>query len=455
MKRISKAIGAGTLLLAILCAVVFYLGSSDLNAAKTIESAVTTPAQGSNSAEASAAPVTQRPEPTPSASPQPTPEAEKPQYVSLLFAGDVMAHEKQISRHRFGSAYDFSDDYKYIAPIISAADIALANLETPLSGRPSYEGWPYFNAPDSLADALCNAGFDIIATANNHIRDQNDGALRRTCEFLHSKGLGVIGTASKAGDPKYALVEKNGIRIGFVNYTRSLNTGFPKESEPFVNCLKYGDKFDRGYERLGQEIGELKEKGAEFIVAFMHWGSEYELSNNSVQQDMAKEIADLGADLIIGAHPHVLQNVAEYASPKTGKNVLIYYSLGNFVSNQPYRYGPGGGNCETGALALIRLKRAQDGAVAIDSAGFLTTYVHKPGIVKEYSQGGKTYTKRTQAYYIVPAKAVLSDPALYEKAEGLLLSHIGRGAENGEHIMGKSGSGLLNFHFQEYPAFPW
>ena len=157
--------------------------------------------------------------------------------VTLLFAGDVMAHKKQVDYHKFGKKYDFTGDYKYIKDIVSAADIAVANLETPLSGKAPYSGYPRFNAPDALADALLYAGFDVVATANNHIRDQKDAAMKRTASFLSKKGFTVIGTSAKGG-PKYAVVEKNGIKLGFINFTISLNQGLPKASKPYVNCLR-------------------------------------------------------------------------------------------------------------------------------------------------------------------------------------------------------------------------
>ncbi|MDD5018271.1 MAG: CapA family protein [Eubacteriales bacterium] len=393
--------------------------------------------------------------PSETAAPTPVPTVTQPQSVTLLFAGDVMAHQKQIDCHKFGSMYDFTDDYKYISGIISAADIAVANLETPMTGEPPYTGYPNFNAPDSLADALSLAGFDILAAANNHARDQLDEGIMQTNATLVAKGFTVIGTAAQDGGAKYALVEKNGINIGFVNFTALSNRGYKDTTEPILNCLQRGGGCDEGYTAMEGEIRALREQGAEFIVAFVHWGSEYQLENSAAQKDMAQRIADSGADLIIGAHPHVLQNVAEYASPVTGRETLIYYSLGNFVSNQPYSYGPGRGHCETGALALVKLIRADNGSVGIDSAGYLTTYVLKPNIVKEYTEDGEVHEKSTRAYYIVPAAAAEADPSSYEGAEGTLFRHIEIAADNGRKIIGESGDGLTFFDFQEYTGWPW
>jgi len=260
MKKAFFIVGAIIILIGTVAAVLLFLPG--LQAGNTFKAA--------NNAELTAPPnnsqVPAKPAPTTAAQPPvvqaPTP-APEPQYVSLLFGGDVMAHQKQIDSHKFGSSYDFKDDYKYISETISAADIALVNLETPVSGEGPYAGWPHFNAPDSIADALLYAGFDVIATANNHMRDQRDDAMRRTCSFLQSKGFEVIGTASDEDDVKYALIEKNGIKIGFVNFTKSLNCGYPDSAQPYVNCLRIDGKAEAGLEMLAAEISALKDQGAD------------------------------------------------------------------------------------------------------------------------------------------------------------------------------------------------
>gem|GEM_PF-877517 len=374
--------------------------------------------------------------------------------LSLLFAGDVMAHNKQLRCHKFGTVYDFTGDYKYISGIVSQADVSVVNLETVLSGKKPYSGLPPFNAPDSLADALKSAGFNVIGTANNHIRDMGNAAMMRTSELLRGKGLTVIGTRGGLNETKYALIEKNGIKVGLVNFTVSINRGIPASAEDYVNCLRRGSSFSKGLEILGSEIRTLKDEGAEFIAVYVHWGSEFH-KENSTEKRLAQSIADLGADLIVGSHPHCLQGVAEYKSAATGKNVLVYYSLGNLVSNQGYNYGAGKGTCETGALALIRLKRNGDGAVAIESAGYLATYVHKPKIEVRYADGGKTRIVNTQAYYIVPAADAAQNPSAYEGVRGVLLKRIQQGVKNAKEIIGASGEALVDFDFMEYVSFPW
>lgn len=393
----------------------------------------------------------------PSAAPTPSPTPEAPKTVTLLFAGDVMAHERQIERHKFGSSYDFTIDYKYINDIISKADIALCNVEAPLKGKSPYTGSPRFNMPDSIADALSYAGFDVIANANNHTRDQMDNVIGRTAGVFNSKGLTVVGTATgKDGDTKYDIFEKNGIKIGFVNFTNSLNRGIGKETNKYVNVLRRDWKYDVGYKMMKEQIDALRASGAEFIVVYMHWGNENQLKGNSTQKAMARKIADLGADLIVGSHPHVPQNVAEYKSKVTGKTVLIYYSLGNLVTNQTYGFGLGHGYSETGLLALVKLKRGEDGKIAVDAAGYMTTYVHRPNVKVRYTENGKPHTRTVKAYYIVPARLVTANPSAYEGAKGSLLNHIKAGIANGYDIVGKPAEKLVYYSFfKEYTEWPW
>jgi len=395
------------------------------------------------------------PEPSPTPTPAPT-ETPPPESATLLFAGDVITFGSQIASHRFGSSYDYTDDYKYIRDIVSSADIAAVNLETVLSGKPPYKGFPRFNTPDSIADALKSAGFDVIATANNHSLDQGREAYKRSSSYLRGLGFNVIGTSSTEQEPKYALVESNGIKVGFVNFANTTNLGYPIYTEPYLNCMVHKDGgYEAGYAAMSEEIKALRGMGAEFVVAFMHWGAQYELKNNKLQRNEAEHIADLGVDLIIGNHPHVLQNVDEYTSPVTGKNVLIYYSIGNFVSNQLYNQAAGGGHCETGMLAIIKLLRGEDGTVSIDSAGFITTYTHKPMITKQYTENDKAYEKKVRAFFIVPAVQVVQDPSKFEGAAGTLLKHVKKGAENGTKIVGLSGAKLILFKFQEFIEWPW
>ncbi len=457
MKNRTKEIILLSVLVVVLGAAAFFLLQGG-------EQVVQAPAPTPEVTQTLAPTPTPTPEPTETPAPTPSPTPEPPQEVTMLFAGDVMAHEKQIAYHKFGSNYDFTLDYKYIKDIVSKADISLCNVEAPLKGEPPYTGFPRFNIPDSIADALWYAGFDVIANANNHTRDQLDEAIGRSAKVFNDKGFTVVGTATgEADDKKYDIVERNGIKVGFVNFTNSMNRGVGRDNKDigedtnkYVNLLRRGGSHEVGYQMMKEQIDALRADGADFIVVYMHWGNEGQIKGNRDQKTMGQKIADLGADLIVGNHPHVPQDVTEYTSTVTGKTVLIYYSLGNLVSNQSFGWDLGHGYNETHIMALIKLKRGEDGKVAVDSAGYLTTYVHKPNIEVKYTEDGEEHTKKTKAYYIVPAQQVSDNPEAYEGAKGTLLSHIKTGIDNGHKIVGKSAEKLVFYSFfQEFTDWPW
>ncbi|MDP2891778.1 MAG: CapA family protein, partial [Bacillota bacterium] len=215
--------------------------------------------------------------------------------ATLLFAGDVMMHQTQLDNHRNGNAYDFKADYDYIRAIVSKADIALANFEMTMSGKTPYKGYPRFNAPDTITDALAYAGFDVMATANNHIRDTKDEGFFRTTQLLRDKGFTVIGTKADENQKTYAVIEKNGIKIGFGNFTSHVNAGLSEATKGLINVFSCG-RFEQAMLKVKAEIDAMRADGAEFIVMVMHWGAEYQLKNNAWEQKIARRLADYGAD---------------------------------------------------------------------------------------------------------------------------------------------------------------
>lgn len=359
--------------------------------------------------------------------------------VTMLFTGDIMTHQAQLENHLFNGQYDFSADYTYIKDIVSVADISMANFEMTLPGKPPYRGHPRFRTPDTIADALYGAGFDIMATANNHIRDAGDDGLFRTNQVLQDKGFTVIGTKPENTGTKYAVIEKNGIKIGFINFTFNVNTGLTKRIVPCVNS-DTTKSFSKSLPAIAAEVDAVKREGAEFIVFVVHWGIQYQTKSNAVQEKIARAVSDMGVDLIIGGHPHVLQNVGEYQSPVSGKKTMIFYSLGNTIANMGYSFGAGHGYTETGTLALVKIKRQEDGSVAIDDSGYITTYLNKPTISIKYQDArGRTRIRKYIAYDIIPAADAIQNP---EKYRGIT-------------TLGKYANKLVLFRFQEYTEFPW
>ena len=304
--------------------------------------------------------------------------------LRLLFAGDIMQHDSQIKAayDPLSATYDYSSCFQYIQPLIQQADLAVANLELTLAGAP-FKGYPQFSAPDELAVALKDAGFDILVTANNHSLDRRKAGLERTIATLDSLALLHTGTFRDSLERALhypLLVKKNGFTLSLLNYTYGTN-GIPVSKPNMVNFI----------DTLAIEQDMLKAKSQEpdVIMVFMHWGNEYQSYPSAQQKRLARFCIDKGASLVIGSHPHVIQPM-EWSK---NRNHLVAYSLGNLVSGQQSRYRDGG------ALLWVELERvAQDTTTTtqIRDAGYELAWVYRDeGTPKKY--------------YLLPAKEFESD----------------------------------------------
>lgn len=292
-----------------------------------------------------------------------------PAGATLLFAGDAMQHQAQLDQAQLeggGKVYDYSECFRWIAPTVTEADYAVVNLEVPLGGGPRYSGYPCFSAPDSYAQALADAGFDMMLTANNHCLDSGMKAARRTIWALDSLGIDHIGTYHDAEDRlrKVPFIKDiNGIKFGFLNYTYGTN-GIPAKDGMEVSLI------DR--DRMAKEIRLTRDAGAEIVVVTMHWGIEYVLRENAIQRDLAKFLIDNDADMVIGSHPHVIQPMKMVRDEKRGKTVPVVYSLGNFISNMKT------GDTRGGAYMRVRVERDADGKARVKWADYDTFFSAKP-----------------------------------------------------------------------------
>lgn len=318
------------------------------------------------------------------------------QTVKLLFAGDIMMHMPQIDAAKDSAGrYDFSSVFEKVAPIISRADIAVANIETTFGGKP-YTGYPQFSAPDTLAWFMKQAGFDMIVTANNHTCDRGKKGIIGTIETLDKFGFEYTGSfRNKAEKEKtYPLiVEKNGMKIAFLNYTYGTN-GLPVPEPLVVNHIDTV--------QIRKDIKLARQKKADAVIVVYHWGTEYQLQPNKDQKLIAKFTLEHGADAVIGAHPHVLQPAVWENYTLAGDSVerkgLVVYSLGNFISNQRDRYRDGGMLFE---LTVKRNKYTKK--IAVEDAGFYPTWVY--------------IHPSPRKYYILPAAQYESDSELIRYAD--------------------------------------
>lgn len=255
--------------------------------------------------------------------------------ITLLFAGDLMQHQAQINAARTSAGYDYSDCFKYVKEEISRSDIAIANLEVTLGGKP-YRGYPAFSAPDEYLSAIRDAGFDVLITANNHCLDRGKKGLERTILMLDSLRIPYAGTYTNTEmrNQRYPLLlEKNGFRIALLNYTYGTN-GIQVTPPNIVN---YIDK-----EIITRDLEAAKAMTPDAIIACMHWGDEYQSLPNKDQTSLADWLLQQGVTHIIGSHPHVVQPMELRTDSITGKRHVVAYSLGNFISNMSNRRTDGG-----------------------------------------------------------------------------------------------------------------
>lgn len=327
------------------------------------------------------------------------PTEEAPQLVStatVLSTGDILMHGKVInSGKQDDGSYNFDSIFQYVKSYSQAADFSVANLETTLCGTDNgyaYAGNPKFNCPDAIVDSLKGAGFDMLLTANNHADDTSLVGYKRTLNVVREKGLDTLGTYLSADEQKWTIEEVNGIKIGMVCYTYS--DGFSQNGYPLLNYNEVGengilnyftyDKLPEFYTQLQGYLDEMKAAGAEATVVYLHWGEEYKWKTsegpNANQTAMAQKLCDMGVDVIVGGHPHVVQPVDLLQSGTDAEHkTIVLYSMGNAVSNQrkeEMQQSEPTGHTEDGVLFCVTFAKYSDGSVFVDSAELIPTWVN-------------------------------------------------------------------------------
>lgn len=362
--------------------------------------------------------------------------------------GDLLMHIQLIQSSRLeDGSYDFSPMFRHMAPYVRQFDHMAVNLETTLGGSAyPYRGNPEFNCPDQLADALAQAGYDTVLTANNHSSDTRSAGIFRTLEQLRSRNLRTLGTMLNNGEDKYAVVDINGIKVGMFCYTYATNE--LSEGQPSLNYRDFikekgtvnyylESKLERFFEEAEAHVAAMRADGAEAIVLFIHWGQEYVTTENTVQQGMAQRLCDLGVDVIIGSHPHVVQPVELVESTMDpGHRTVCIYSLGNTVSNQMKNEDKAfaSGHTEDGALFTVTFEKYDDGTVKISTVDVLPTWVNR------HDNTG------TRQYDILPLDKETEDQ--WQTLYGLTDDQFASAQESWERTMEIVGDGLAKC--QEY-----
>ena len=285
--------------------------------------------------------------------------------VELTFVGDAMQHAPQITAaQQPDGTYDYAPCFQYLEDDIRGADLAVVNLECPLGGKP-YTGYPCFSAPDSYAQRLKDVGFDLFLTANNHCLDRRDKGLMRTCFALDSMGISHIGTYRDQHERDQRIphiVNVKGIKIAFLDYTYGTN-GIPIQGNVVVDFIDQ--------QLMANDIDRARERGADAICVNLHWGIEYQLKPVAAQRTLADWLVTQGVDLIIGGHPHVVEPMEMRYSQEHDKNVLLVYSMGNFISNQS--------DIDTRGGAMVKVAlRKENGRAVVLNPRYKLFFVQKP-----------------------------------------------------------------------------
>lgn len=311
--------------------------------------------------------------------------------LSILFIGDIMGHDSQIwSAHDLKTnSYDYNGVFSYVKPLISDADLAIANLEVTLAGPP-YKGYPQFSSPSALAAACRDAGIDCLVTANNHAADRGKTGINGTIFRLDSLGIPHTGTFTDPASREKLqplILKKNGLSIALLNYTYGTN-GIKVPAPAVINMLDPGI--------VTADIENARKNNPDLIVLFLHWGTEYDSIPAAAQTLMAERFLARGADLVIGSHPHVLQKMVWYNDGSPQQDKAVVYSLGNFISNQRKPRTDGG--------SIVRIEmESTGGKMKISSAGYYLTWVYTP------------ITKYRQKFFILPCSEFEKKPDFFEK----------------------------------------
>lgn len=303
-------------------------------------------------------------------------------------AGDILIH-KPILEGAYSSStktYDFNDIFGAVKNEINSCDYFVANLEVTCGGtEKSYSTYPRFNIPDTIVDAAKNAGIDCLMTSNNHCYDSGESGVLRTQQVVREAGLDHFGSVENSADKKYFVKSVKGIKIGMTCFTYETDSEsgtalngllMTETAASLVNSFNY-HTLDKFYTTVQSQLNAMKQSGADITVVYLHWGDEYHLEPNSYQKAMAQKLADMGVDVIIGGHPHVVQPVDLITSTDGTHSTVCVYSMGNFVSNQRRSYMPiKDGHTEDGIIVEMTVSKLSNGDARVDNIEIVPTYVN-------------------------------------------------------------------------------
>jgi poly-gamma-glutamate synthesis protein (capsule biosynthesis protein) len=309
--------------------------------------------------------------------------------ATLCFVGDLMCHSTQFNYAKVDAdSFDFTGVFREVKQYLYEPDLTIGNLETVIAGKETgYSGYPYFNAPDEFVYALKDAGFDLMITANNHALDQGWEGVKRTIDVLNQYKIHRTGTfISREDQDSLRIFQINSIKIAILAYTENTNgVPLPKGKDFVIRLIDE--------EKIEQDILKARRKNVDVVLVHLHYGPEYNREPSDYQKEIVKKIITLGADIIIGGHPHVIQPFEFFKTNNTKLDTgFVAYSLGNFVSNQRWRYS------DAGIILNIQFaKNIFTDSVFISEVNYVPTWVFKGN------------TEKGREYIILPSQPEFSD----------------------------------------------
>ena len=289
-------------------------------------------------------------------------------FLTISAVGDIMCHSPQYEYAKVAAdSFDFTPPFSEIKKYFDSSDIVFGNFETVTAGKAKhYSGYPFFNSPDSYIASLKKIGFNFLFTANNHCLDRGEEGILRTLENLRSNQINSTGTFSSQQErDSITIISAKGIRFAVVAFTYGMNGNYlPKGKSYLVNRIS--DSL------LVRDIQKAKSFGVDFILVYFHFGEEYQREPNQYQRYVVQTAIDAGADVILASHPHVLQPVQMFKSKGKLDSGFVAYSLGNFISNQRWRFS------DAGAILQFQMtKDISSKEVRLDKVSYIPTWVFK------------------------------------------------------------------------------
>ncbi len=318
--------------------------------------------------------------------------------ATIRAIGDVIIDKEMLENSEIGKeVYDFSPMFELAHGVMSNADWTMINIDASLRrGVYGYSGYPTFCTPPSILDVLKECGVDMLTMCNNHALDRYFDGLKESLDLADAAGLAHVGayrTQEEFDTPE--VYDINGIKVGMLNYTQYTN-GMAEKSDKAATL--YGMRLMKGADYAG-DIADLKDAGAEFVIAIMHWGTEYQRQPDSDIEVIAKRLVAAGADLIIGGHPHVVQP-AEYitATDANGnsRTALCIYSIGNYLSEHRHENAA---YTDNGVIFEFTLQENEQGIIELVDPNCIPVYMW------QIDMGGGKHD-----YRVVPTGEYLNNP---------------------------------------------